>query len=77
MRFQRSIVFLIALFLISVWPVSAHGYLIRSIPEDRSQLERPPARLQYWFSEGLEPQFSGLMLRDDKGNVLAEGGVDQ
>jgi copper transport protein len=76
MRFQRGSFFLICIFVLSVLPVSAHGYLIRSIPEDRSQLERPPARLQYWFSETLESQFSDLLLRDDRGNVLAEGGVD-
>lgn len=76
MRLHRAFLLLIALLLLAVWPVSAHGYLIRSIPEDRSQLERPPARLQYWFSESLEPQFSGILLRDDKGNVLAEGSVD-
>jgi copper transport protein len=76
MRFPRGILFLIGFFLLSVLPVSAHGYLIRSIPEDRSQLERPPARLQYWFSESLEAQFSGILLRDDRGNILAEGAVD-
>jgi methionine-rich copper-binding protein CopC len=76
MRLHRALLLLIALFLLTVWPVSAHGYLIRSIPEDRSHLEHPPARLQYWFSESLEPQFSGLLLRDDTGNVLAEGSVD-
>src|SRR5690349_24537393 len=76
MRSKRVLFFLIGLILFSGVSVSAHGYLIRSIPEDRTQLERPPARLQYWFSETLESQFSELLLRDDRGNVLAEGGVD-
>ena len=61
--------------LLSLSPVSAHGYLLRSIPEDRAVLEHPPARLQYWFSEGLEPRFTSLTLRDQKGNVVATGEV--
>ncbi|MEP7292860.1 MAG: copper resistance protein CopC, partial [Chloroflexota bacterium] len=59
------------------FPASAHGYIIRSIPEDRAVLERSPARLQYWFSENLEPEFSKLTVRDSAGAVVAEGGVDQ
>jgi copper transport protein len=69
------------LLLLSWWalamPVSAHGYLVRSIPPDRSQLERSPTRLQYWFSEQLEPRFSRLTLRDSSGQIIAEGGVDE
>lgn len=60
-----------------VVPASAHGYLIRSIPENRSVLERPPTRLQYWFSEDLEPRFSEIHLRDASGSVIASGGVDE
>src|SRR5215207_1973015 len=61
--------------LLSLSPVSAHGYLLRSIPEDRAVLERAPARLQYWFSEGLEPRFTNLTLRNQKGEVVATGEV--
>ena len=45
--------------LLSLSPVSAHGYLLRSIPEDRAVLERAPARLQYWLKlpvQGLSVQ---------------------
>ncbi len=55
---------------------SAHGYVVRAIPADRSTLERPPTRLQYWFSEALEPRFSEIHLRDQSGEILASGGVD-
>lgn len=68
---------LLALILVvCVSPSLAHGYLLRSIPEDRSALERAPTRLQYWFSEDLEADFSSLVLRDSRGAVVAEGGVD-
>lgn len=66
---------LVALLMLAVIPAQAHGYIVRAIPEDRAVLERPPARLQYWFSEGLEPEFSTLRLRDQNGVVVAEGGV--
>lgn len=56
--------------------MSAHGYILRSVPENRAVLERPPTRLQYWFSEALEPNFSTIVLRDQTGAVLAEGAVD-
>lgn len=55
----------------------AHGYVVRAIPADRSALERPPTRLQYWFSEALEPRFSEIHLRDQAGRLLASGGVDE
>ncbi len=55
----------------------AHGYIVRAIPADRSALERPPTRLQYWFSEDLEPRFSEIHLRDQAGGVIASGGVDE
>lgn len=53
----------------------AHGYIVRSIPEDRATLERASLRLQYWFSEDLEPDFSSITVRDQAGNIVAEGGV--
>ena len=44
--FTLSVLFVFTL-LLTLYPVSAHGYLLRSIPEDRAVLERAPARLQY------------------------------
>ncbi|MBL8131805.1 MAG: copper resistance protein CopC/CopD [Anaerolineae bacterium] len=55
--------------------VEAHGYLIRAIPADRTALERSPARVQFWFSEDLEPQFSAVTVRDQAGRMVAQGGV--
>lgn len=66
----------LALTLVIAFPASAHGYIVRAIPEDRAVLERAPARLQYWFSENLEPEFSKLTVRDQAGTTVAEGGVD-
>jgi copper transport protein len=77
MRFliRLTLPVLLVLLAFSVQPAQAHGYIVRAIPEDRAVLERPPARLQYWFSEGLEPGFSTITLRDQTGAALAEGSV--
>lgn len=77
-RTQRGWLFALVLALLlsgAPQPAQAHGYIVRAIPEDRAVLERPPTRLQYWFSEGLEPQFSTLRVRNQQGEVIAEGGV--
>lgn len=78
-RFCRLITSLALVLILVVWvkPVLAHGYIVRAIPEDRAVLERSPVRLQYWFSESLEPEFSALTVRDEVGNIIAEGGVDE
>lgn len=76
MKSLRLLVLLVSLF-IATSTLQAHGYIVRAIPEDRSTLQRPPTRLQYWFSEDLEPRFSELHLRDQSGEILATGGVDE
>jgi len=73
----RSLLLLILAFLLASAVVKAHGYVVRAIPADRSTLERPPTRLQYWFSEDLEPRFSEIKLRDQSGEVIASGAVDE
>ncbi len=76
MRFDVRLwlVFTVA-FLLLTAPASAHGYILRSIPEDRAVLDRPPVRLQYWFSEDLEPDYSYIRLRNADGELIAEGSV--
>lgn len=70
------LVMLLAALMICQSSVRAHGFIVRAIPADRSRLERLPTRLQYWFSEDLEPRFSEITLRDQTGAILASGGVD-
>ena len=76
MTLRQSIAVLCLLFLTAP-PAQAHGYVLRAIPADRSVLPRPPTRLQYWFSEALEPRFSELNLRNQSGDIIAVGGVDE
>lgn len=58
-------------------PALAHGYILRSIPRDRAVLSHAPLRIQVWFSEALDAQFSSLSLENDKGEPipLTESGV--
>ncbi len=79
MRFllRLPVLLTVAALLTIITPASAHGYIVRSIPQDRTVLQRPPTRVQYWFSEDLETDFSSLILRDQTGAVLATGGVDE
>ncbi|MCY3865492.1 MAG: CopD family protein, partial [Chloroflexi bacterium] len=72
----RWVLPLILALILPLLTVRAHGYVVRAIPADRSTLERPPTRLQYWFSEDLEPRFSDIKLRDQSGEVIASGAVD-
>ncbi|NWF70511.1 MAG: CopD family protein [Chloroflexi bacterium] len=48
---------------------------MRALPPDGAVLERPPARVQYWFSESLEPEFSAVNVRGPDGTIIASGGV--
>ena len=74
MAFSRWIVVFVAFALAA--SAHAHGYVLRAIPADRATLQRPPTRLQYFFSEALEPRFSEIHLRDATGAIIASGGVD-
>lgn len=68
---------LVVVLLAHARPSSAHGYIVRSIPQDRSVLSRAPARIQVWFTENLEPHFSTLSLANEKGEAvpLEDSGV--
>ncbi len=72
---KLALIAVLLLVLSAPQTVSAHGYIVRSIPEDRAALERAPARVSYWFSEELEPDFSSITVRDATGEVVATGGV--
>ncbi len=76
MRKFSCLLLIVISLLVGIQSAQAHGYVVRSVPDDRSTLDHPPARLQYWFSEDLEPEFSQITLRDQTGAILAEGAVD-
>jgi copper transport protein len=75
-RFWILLLSVFVLFTLAERPAQAHGFIVRAVPEDRAVLQRSPTRLQYWFSEGLEPNFSSINVRDQNGEIIATGGVD-
>ena len=76
MNWRHLLLFILS-FAVCLPVARAHGYVVRAIPADRSTLERPPTRLQYWFSEDLEPRFSEIKLRNQSGEIIASGAVDE
>ena len=74
-RFILAGVLLLALFALAA-PALAHGFIIRAIPEDRAALERAPLRVQVWFSEPLESEFSLITVSNAAGEVIATAQPD-
>jgi len=77
MRLRVTLLLALLSLWLTVTPVLAHGFIVRAIPEDRAVLDRAPTRLQYWFSEALEPNFSSVNVRDQNGQIIASGGVSE
>lgn len=75
-RFFLLVLSLLTLLTLAVQPAQAHGFIVRAVPENQAVLQRSPTRLQYWFSEGLEPDYSSIKVRDQNSNIIATGGVD-
>lgn len=75
MRRIFSIALLTVGLLLIFNPAQAHGFLIRAVPPDGEVLDRSPARVQYWFSESLEPAFSKIIVRGPGGVIIAEAGA--
>jgi methionine-rich copper-binding protein CopC len=66
----------LALFLaLPVFPsrVSAHAYLVKSVPAQRATLLRAPARIQLWFNERLEPRYSSFTVSGPDGERVDIG----
>jgi methionine-rich copper-binding protein CopC len=57
---------------------AGHAALVRSVPARRAALVRAPDRVQLWFSERLEAQFSRLEVRDAAGRQVdrKDAGLD-
>jgi copper resistance protein C len=56
--------------------VSAHAYLVKSVPAQRAVLYRAPGKVQLWFNERLEPRYSSLSVSDSDGTPVAVGAAE-
>ncbi len=48
----------ILVLLVGVATVMAHARLLRSNPEDKAKLEKPPQQVEFWFNELLDKGFN-------------------
>jgi methionine-rich copper-binding protein CopC len=53
----------------------AHAYLVKSSPARRAVLLHAPTRVQLWFNERLEAQFSHLSVWNRDGKQVDHGDV--
>jgi copper resistance protein C len=51
----------------------AHAHLTRSEPRDGSTVIPAPNQVALWFTESLEPAFSGVEVRDAQGGRVDQG----
>ena len=72
MMAKSSVAFLILL-LFDPSTLSAHAYLVKSVPAQRAVLLRAPARIQLWFNERLEPRYSSFTVSDANGKPVDLG----
>jgi methionine-rich copper-binding protein CopC len=66
---------LLCLLLLTPLDVWSHASLVKSVPARRAVLSRLPARVQLWFNERLEAQFSQLSVWDAEGRQVDSGDV--
>ncbi len=57
----------------------AHSLLVRSQPERRAMVTRPPEEVRLWFGERIEPAYARLSVWDAEGKQVDAGdaAVDQ
>jgi methionine-rich copper-binding protein CopC len=70
----RHIVAMAALaVLVSPEATLAHSLLVRSQPERRAMVTRPPEEVRLWFSERIEPAYARLSVWDAGGRQVDAG----
>jgi hypothetical protein len=69
---RRAVPFALAM-LITASPAFAHAFLERASPPVGSDIAVAPPELAITFTEGVEPLFSTIELRDAGGAVVATG----
>jgi len=76
---MRHFIRLATLFLVLTFGASAavaHAFLDHASPRVGSTVSGSPSEVRLWFTQALEPRFSGAQLRSSGGAVLGSGVVD-
>lgn len=69
----RSVPWLALAVLLTASPAFAHAFLERADPPVGSEVTTPPHRIMLRFTEGIEPLFSTVEVRDANGATIAIG----
>jgi copper resistance protein C len=64
---------LLAPLLFAAAPAHAHAFLDRAEPRVGSSVTSPPRQISLWFTQNLEPAFSGAQVRDSAGARVDQG----
>ena len=69
---KRIVVLLVVIIslLATASPALAHALLLRSVPEANAALDRAPAQIELYFSEGLDSAFSNITVLDATGKAV-------
>jgi len=59
--------------LVPAGPASAHAFLDHAEPPVGSSMREAPRQLSLWFTENLEPAFSGVTVTDAQGRAVNAG----
>lgn len=70
---MRIIITSIAFFFAAAAPVFAHAHLDRASPSVGSTVTPAPREVVLWFTNQLEPAFSSIEVRDEKGTSVQTG----
>ena len=70
---MRAVLSLAALAGLLAAPAFAHAFLERADPPVGSEVSTPPQQLVLTFTEGVEPLFTAVQLRDPSGGNVAIG----
>ena len=60
----------LAMVTLAVTAALAHAVLVKSIPDSRAMLGRPPDRVQLWFNERIEAAFSTVSVWSESGRQV-------
>ena len=74
----RCVALTLAVLLTVAASAGAHAFLDRAEPKVGSTLRAPPSEVRLWFTENLEPAFSGVQVLDASGRRVDkdDGRVD-
>jgi len=57
--------------LLAAGPAFAHAFVDHAVPAVGSKVALPPPEVAVWFTQELEPAFSGLRVEDAAGHTVA------